>query len=66
MAFDVAVQACFIVAVLLAYVLLFIPMIRQLDAMLKRTRGMLLLFPDEVINGVAAVSNMFSQYSKMM
>jgi hypothetical protein len=51
---------------MLSYLFLFVPMIGRLDAMLKRTRGMLLLFPDEVVTGVAAVKDLFSSYAKAM
>ena len=52
--------------VVVCYVTMFAPMIAALDAMLKRTRGMLLLFPDEVVSGVSALKDLFSQYSKSL
>lgn len=57
-------QACFVVVVALSFVFLYLPMIRQLNAGLKRTRGMLLLFPSEVVMGVPAVKSMMQDYSK--
>jgi len=58
------VGSCFILLVFLSFLFVYVPMIGRLDAMLKRTRNMLLLFPDEVIAGVAAVKELFSKYSK--
>jgi hypothetical protein len=45
-------QLCFLLAILLFYWLLFRPLLTTLDATMKRSRAMLLLLPDVVIDGV--------------
>jgi hypothetical protein len=50
-----APQVCFLLGIVLFYVLIFRPMLATLDAMMKRSRAMLLLLPDVVIDGVDAV-----------
>ena len=57
------VQACFVLAVIGSYVLQYMPMLRRLNAMLKRTRGMLLLFPEDVMRNVDAIRAVIQDYS---
>ena len=54
---DVLVTALSFVALVLLYVGYYVPTITALDADLKRTRFLLLLFPEEVARNVPAVVN---------
>ncbi len=42
----------------------YFPLIKRLDVKMKRARALLLLFPDEVVLGVAAIKNLFLTYSR--
>ncbi len=42
----------------------FSPIIKELDHMLKRTRSMLLLFPDDVVSGVAAIKKLMQDFAR--
>ena len=57
-------QGLFAVACLVWLLVGYIPLIRRLDVKVKRSRALLLLFPDEVVLGVAAIKNLFQAYSK--
>jgi hypothetical protein len=57
------IQTCFVLAVVGSYLFQYMPMLRRLNAMLKRTRGMLLLFPDDVIRGVEVVRSAMQAYT---
>jgi hypothetical protein len=52
-----------VLAVVGSYVFQYMPMLGRLNAMLKRTRGMLLLFPDDVIRGVESVRSAMQAYT---
>ncbi len=58
------VQSWFIVIVAMLYAVVFSPIIRRLDLMLKRTRALLLLFPDDVVSGVAAIKRLMQEFSR--
>jgi hypothetical protein len=62
----VAVQIVFAVTVVSVYVLLFLRVIRKLDAMMKRTRAMVLLLPDEIITGIQAIRTLLNTYSRSL
>ena len=51
------VQLCFLVCVFIFYVVLFRPLFEEIDTMLKRSRAMMLLLPEEVIVGVSAIKS---------
>ncbi len=59
-------QIVFAVTVVSFYVLLFLRVIRKLDAMMKRTRAMLLLLPDEIITGIQAIRSLLNTYSRSL
>ena len=44
--------------------LVYRPLIRQLDQAMKRNRGMLLLFPEEVVHSVTAIASLMKDYAK--
>lgn len=52
-----------IAAIFIAYLCIYSPSITQLDMEMKRTRAMLLLFPENVIRGVPAIRSMIQQHS---
>jgi predicted RNA methylase len=60
---DVA-QACFILGIILSYFVLFVPVIRALNVMLKHARQTLLLLPDEAVMGVMPIRNLMKEYAK--
>ena len=55
MSIDVLAVVLSCGALVLFYVLLYAPLVAQLDNEIKRTRFLLLLFPEEVAKGVPAV-----------
>ena len=60
----VGVQAIFVVVAVAWTILGYFPLLRQLDAAMKRSRALLLLFPDDVILGVTTIKNHFLEYSR--
>jgi hypothetical protein len=60
---DIA-QACFIMGVIVSYFVLFVPVIRALNTMLKHARQTLLLLPDEAVMGVVQIRTLMKEYAK--
>lgn len=56
-------QSLFVVALVLVYLAVLAPLIRRMDLTLKRTRGMLLFIPDEMVQRVDAVKALMRQYA---
>ena len=52
------------VAVAMVYVLVYRPIIAKMDATIKRSRSMLLLFPGEVVQSVAPIRYAMRDYAK--
>jgi hypothetical protein len=48
-------QLCFLFSVVVCYFLVFRPLFAEVDHMMKRSRALLLLLPEEVILGVSAI-----------
>ena len=59
-----ALQGLFMVAVMMVYLLVYRPIIRKMDATIKRSRSMLLLFPGEVVQSVAPIRDAMRDYAK--
>lgn len=57
-------QAMFVVAMVLAYVALYLPTIRALDRVMKASRATLIMFPEEIVNSVAPIRNLMKQFSR--
>ena len=57
-------QSLFVVIMLLCNIVVFRPVLRQLDMAMKRNRGMLLLFPEEVVHSVEAIAGLMKAYAK--
>ena len=57
-------QGVFIGAIVLLYVVIYLPIIHKMDVTIKRSRSMLLLFPGEVVHSVAAIRNTMASYAK--
>jgi type II secretory pathway component PulM len=53
---NILVTVAALLALLLAYVLLYRPLIQRIDADTKRQRALLLLFPSEVCRAVPAIT----------
>ncbi len=59
-------NGCFVAVVVVCYVIIYLPLIRKMDATIKRSRAMLLLFPSEVVNSVAGIRDVMTSYSKSL
>lgn len=57
-------QVAFSVAVVLAYYLFLAPVLRGLNKELQNTRSSMLLFPEEVVNGVPALKGMMREFAR--
>ncbi len=57
------VQCLLVTGVLVSYCLIYAPFIRQVDKSIKRTRALLLLFPNDVIMNVPAIAALVRQYA---
>ena len=57
-------QACFVLAIILTFIFLYLPTIRRLDAMLKTARSTLLLFPSDVVMAVPVIQAAMKTYAK--
>ncbi len=57
-------QGLFIFAVVMAFLFILSPLISRVDIALKRTREMLLFFPDDVVMGVAAIKKLMQDYAR--
>lgn len=64
LALVVARQGVFVVVTVLSHMVVYRPIVRQLDQAMKRNRGMLLLFPEEVVHSVTAIFSMMREYTK--
>ncbi len=53
-------QGCFVAAIVVCYIIVYLPLIRKMDATIKRSRAMLLLFPSEVVNSVPSIRNVMT------
>ena len=53
-------------AIVLCFLFVYLPLIRKMDATIKRSRAMLLLFPSEVVHSVAGIRNVMTAYSKSL
>ena len=62
----VCAQVSSIFALLLFYVFGYRPAIVQLDKDMRRTREMLLMFPDDVINGVDRIRAMIQEITTQL
>jgi ABC-type multidrug transport system fused ATPase/permease subunit len=60
---NVSQQGLFIVFVLLTYALQYLPFIRKLNEVMKRTRGMLLMFAEEMLLGVPSIKAILQEYA---
>ena len=58
------VQIVFICVVVVLYLVLYRPIVHNMDVTVKRSRAMLLLFPGEVVHSVAAIRLAMQAYSK--
>ncbi|KAA0152619.1 hypothetical protein FNF29_03846 [Cafeteria roenbergensis] len=58
--------AASIVALVFFYVVVYQTTINQLDVEMKRTRGMLLLFPEHIIRSVPAIRGVIAQFSQTL
>lgn len=56
----------FVCALLLFFITIYSPMIVSLDADMKRTRSMLLMFPSEVIHSVSAIRDLMNDVAVQM
>lgn len=63
--FVVLSQGCFVVAVVLAYLAFFAPVVNHLNTDLATTRSSLLWFPDEVVSGVPALRALMKDLVKV-
>jgi hypothetical protein len=59
-------NGCFIAAVVVCYVIVYVPLIRKMDATIKRSRAMLLLFPSEVVHSVSGIRDVMTAYTKSL
>jgi len=59
-----AIEACFVLAIILTFIFLYLPTIRRLDAMLKTARSTLLLFPSDVVMAVPVIQAAMKTYAK--
>ena len=53
-------------AIVLCFLFVYLPLIRKMDATIKRSRAMLLLFPSEVVQSVAGIRDVMTAYSKSL
>ena len=52
------------ILLVLAYALFFSPALSQLNAELKNTQAAMLMFPEEVVNGIPAVKKVMRELTK--
>ena len=50
----------------MCYVVVYLPLIRKMDATIKRSRAMLLLFPSEVVHSVEGIRDVMTAYTKSL
>ena len=60
----VCAQTCFACAVVLTYFLFFSPSVRRLNVEMRNTRAVLLMFPDEIVNGIPAIRTLMKELYK--
>ena len=48
------------------FLFVYLPLIRKMDATVKRSRAMLLLFPNEVVSSVGGIRDVMTAYSKSL
>jgi hypothetical protein len=58
-------QTIFVGMLIAWYALRYVPLIRRLDETIKRTRSMLFLVPDEVVEGVREIRKRIVAQSKL-
>ncbi len=59
-------NGCFVALVVLCYIIVYLPLIRKMDATIKRSRAMLLLFPSEVVHSVPGIRDVMTAYTKSL
>ncbi len=56
-------NTCFLIVVVAWYFVAYLPLIKQMDATVKRSRAMLLFFPREVVRSVPCIRDVMKAYS---